>query len=130
MSNTKSLVTASLFAALIAVTAFLQVPAPIPFTLQIMAIFIISGIMPTKTAFLSVAIYLCLGAVGLPVFSGFKGWIILLNRSYPQRNRFRIPQRNSAATFSASITKTGSDANARKAKHSKLFLKTKKQADS
>jgi len=64
------------------------------------------------------------------VFSGFKGWIIFLDRNYTQRNRFRIPQRNYTATFSASIIKTSSDANARETKYSKMFLKTKKQADS
>lgn len=73
MKNTKSLVTASLFAALICVTSFIALPSPIPFTLQIMAVFIISGILKTTTAFLSVLIYLLIGALGLPVFSGFKG---------------------------------------------------------
>ena len=73
MTNLRSLVTASIFSALICITSFIQVPSPIPFTLQIMTIFIISGILKTKTAFLSVVIYLLIGAVGLPVFSGFKG---------------------------------------------------------
>ena len=73
MTNLRSLITASIFSALICVTSFIQVPSPIPFTLQIMTIFIISGILKTKTAFLSVVIYLLIGAVGLPVFSGFKG---------------------------------------------------------
>ena len=73
MKNTKSLVLASLFAAFIALCAFIQVPSVVPFTLQIMAVFIISGLFKPKTAFLAVLIYLCIGAVGLPVFAGFKG---------------------------------------------------------
>ena len=77
MSNRKikDIVLISLFSAIIVICSLITIPSVIPFTLQTFALFTIIGILGTKKAFLSVLLYLLLGAVGLPVFSGFRGGI-------------------------------------------------------
>lgn len=58
-------------AALIAVLAQISLPiGPVPFTLQNFAIGLIATVFRTREAVLSVALYLLLGAIGLPVFAG------------------------------------------------------------
>ena len=58
-------------AALIAVLAQISLPiGPVPFTLQNFAIGLIATVFRTGEAVLSVALYLLLGAIGLPVFAG------------------------------------------------------------
>ena len=71
--TTKDMVYIALFTSIIIVCAFITIPFAIPFTLQTFALFTIIGILGTKRAFISVLLYLLLGAVGLPVFSGFQG---------------------------------------------------------
>ena len=61
----------ALFAAFIAVCAWMTVPYTIPFTLQTFGIFSAAGILGGKRGTLAVFIYIMLGVVGLPVFSGF-----------------------------------------------------------
>lgn len=68
------MVLSSLFAALIAICAWLSVPAGnIAFTMQTFAVFLTLGVLGGKWGSLSIAVYLLLGAVGLPVFAGFQG---------------------------------------------------------
>ncbi len=69
----KELVYVAMSCALICVCAWITVPTPIPFTMQTFAILTISYFLGAKAGTLSVLIYLLLGAVGLPVFSGFQG---------------------------------------------------------
>ena len=69
----KPLVYAAVMAALITLCAWITIPTVVPFTLQTFAIFLAVGVLGGKLASLSVAVYLLLGAVGLPVFSGFSG---------------------------------------------------------
>jgi len=58
-------------AALIAVLAQISLPiGPVPFTLQNFAIGLIATVFRPREAVLSVALYLLLGAIGLPVFAG------------------------------------------------------------
>jgi len=64
-----------LCAALIAVCSQIQIPGPVPFTLQTFAVFLACGVLGGKRGTVSVLIYILLGAVGLPVFAGFKGGI-------------------------------------------------------
>ena len=63
-------------------TAFLCIVAPwaihigpIPITLATFGIYLVSAVLGAKYATMSVIIYLMLGAVGVPVFSGFSGGI-------------------------------------------------------
>ena len=63
----------ALFAVLMAVCAWITLPLPVPFTLQTFAVCAAMGILGGRRSTWAVAVYLLLGAVGLPVFSGFKG---------------------------------------------------------
>lgn len=65
---------AALFAALTAVCAWLFIPVfDIGFTMQTFAVFLTLGLLGGKWGSVSILIYLLLGAVGMPVFSGFRG---------------------------------------------------------
>lgn len=63
----------ALMAVVIAVCSWISIPATVPFTLQTMGIFIALRLLGGKKGTLSVLVYILLGAVGLPVFSGFTG---------------------------------------------------------
>ena len=63
----------ALGAALTAVCAWISIPTEVPFTLQTFAVFLVTGLLGLKCGTLSVAVYLLLGAVGAPVFAGFRG---------------------------------------------------------
>lgn len=71
----KDMALCALFAALIAVCSWISIPAAVPFTLQTFAVFAAVLLLGGKRGSLAVAVYLLLGAVGLPVFSGFKGGV-------------------------------------------------------
>ena len=58
---------------LLAASALVTVPlGPVPFTLQTMVLALLPIALGTRVAVRSVALYLLLGAVGLPVFSGLR----------------------------------------------------------
>ena len=70
------MVVCSLFSSLIAICAWISIPiGDIAFTLQTFAVFLALGTLGGKWGTVSILIYLALGAVGLPVFSGFQGGI-------------------------------------------------------
>ncbi len=73
--NIRSLVLCGLFSAIIAVTAWIAVPFSVPFTMQTFGIFCALLILGGKLGTVSIAAYILLGAVGLPVFAGFQGGI-------------------------------------------------------
>ena len=65
---------ASLFAALLAICAWICIPvSDIGHTLQTFGIFLALALLGGKWGTVSIGIYLLLGAVGLPIFSGFRG---------------------------------------------------------
>ena len=65
-------------AALTAICSWISIPATVPFTLQTFAVFSVLWLLGGKRGTVSVCIYILLGAVGIPVFSGFKGGIGVL----------------------------------------------------
>ena len=70
----RSAVAAALMAAILCVLCPLSVPVgPIPITLATLAIYFSAYVLPWQWAAASVGVYLLLGAVGLPVFSGYAG---------------------------------------------------------
>ena len=73
--TTRDMVYCAMFAVLIAVCSWISIPATVPFTLRTFGIFVTVGILGGKRGSVSVLIYLLLGAVGIPVFAGFKGGI-------------------------------------------------------
>lgn len=70
---TRSLVLAALFAALTAICSQIQIPLPyIPINLALFAVHLCGALLGPKWGALSMAAYALLGAVGVPVFAGFK----------------------------------------------------------
>ena len=77
--NTRKTVLTALFASLIIVGAYIRFPLPpVPITLQTLFVISTSLLGGTAIGLSSVAIYLLLGAVGLPVFTAGGGLGILL----------------------------------------------------
>ena len=74
--STQDLVMTGMFTAVICVMAQISIQTqPIPFTLALFAIFLTGALLSPRYAFLSVLVYLLLGAFGVPVFAGLKGGI-------------------------------------------------------
>lgn len=74
----RDIVLCSMFAALVAVGAFIKVPIPfVPFTLQLTFTTLAGYILGGKNGMISVLIYIALGLIGLPVFTegGGPGYI-------------------------------------------------------
>jgi biotin transport system substrate-specific component len=68
------MVLSSLFAALTAVCAWIAIPLPgISFTMQTFAVLLTLGVLGGRWGTASISLYLLLGLVGLPVFTGFRG---------------------------------------------------------
>lgn len=71
-TKTQTLVMTALMAALLAVLSPFTIPiGPIPFSLALFAVFFTGAMLPPLPALASVGVYVLLGVVGLPVFSGF-----------------------------------------------------------
>ena len=60
-------------ASLIAICSWISIPATIPFTLQTFAVFCALELLGGKRGTVSICIFILLGAVGMPVFTGFNG---------------------------------------------------------
>lgn len=68
--KTRNLILTALFAALTAIGAFLKIPTPISsFTLQFFFTCMAAVLLGAKYGFLSQAVYVVLGLVGLPIFT-------------------------------------------------------------
>ena len=74
-NKTSDIVYIGIFAAMISICSLITIPATVPFTLQTMGIFTAIGILGGQKGTLAVLTYILLGAVGIPVFSGFSGGI-------------------------------------------------------
>ena len=78
-SRARDVVFIGLATALIAVSAWITIPfGPIPFTLQTMMLVFIMLLLPQRQSVPAVFLYLALGALGVPVFSGMRGGIGIL----------------------------------------------------
>ena len=78
MTTTKTYTTTALMTAVICILAPISIPipvSPVALTLCTFAIYLTAYILPPRQALASVGLYLLLGAVGLPVFSGYGGGI-------------------------------------------------------
>lgn len=75
----KNMARCALFAALMCLCAWISLPlGQNPITLQTFALFLTLELLGGKYGSLVCLIYLLLGAVGLPVFSGFRGGLSML----------------------------------------------------
>ncbi len=71
----KNIVYISLCAIIPAICSWITIPMVVPFTLGTFGIFLITLILGGKKGTIAVSIYILLGVIGLPVFSGFRGGI-------------------------------------------------------
>lgn len=81
MKKTKAinLCTCALFAALTAVLSQIAIPiGPVPINLATFSVFVSGALLGAKFGAISQAVYIVLGAVGVPVFSMFKGGLGVL----------------------------------------------------
>lgn len=69
----KDMALIALFAAVITLCSWISVPAAVPFTLQTFAVFTAVLLLGGRRGTWAVVLYIFLGVVGLPVFSGFRG---------------------------------------------------------
>jgi len=75
----KKMVLAALFAALIAVGSYIRIPVgPIPITLQTFFVLLAAVTLGRKWGLVSVIVYLLVGFIGFPVFTGGGGGIGIL----------------------------------------------------
>ena len=72
---TRELTKIALFAALLSVSAFIYIPLPVPITMQTLVMFAALFILGGRGGSIAIFVYILLGALGLPVFSGFSGGI-------------------------------------------------------
>ena len=76
--TTRDMTVCALMAVLMCVCTWIAIPGAVPFTLQTFAVFAALELLGPRRAFWSVAVYLLMGAAGLPVFSGMAGGIGIL----------------------------------------------------
>lgn len=65
-------------AALIAICSWLKIPLTIPITLQTMGVCLVAGLFGAKRGTIATLVYILIGAIGIPVFSGFTGGVGVL----------------------------------------------------
>lgn len=81
--RTKDLVLIALFAALVAVGAFIKIPMPlVPITLQFAFCLLAGEILGGWKGGTAVLIYVLMGLIGLPVFTGGGGFMYVLKPSF------------------------------------------------
>lgn len=71
--RTIDLVYIGVSAALIAVCSWITIPLTVPITLQTMGVCLVTSLLGLKRGTIATVIYILLGAIGVPVFAGFKG---------------------------------------------------------
>lgn len=68
--STKEMIICSIFAALIAIGAFIKIPVPyVPFTMQLMFTTLAGILLGSRLGAISVGVYLTIGLIGIPVFT-------------------------------------------------------------
>ena len=79
-SSTREIVYIGMFAAILAILSQISIPMPsgMPITLQTFAVALTGFVLSWKRGAASTLIFILLGAVGVPVFSGLRGGIQVL----------------------------------------------------
>jgi biotin transport system substrate-specific component len=81
MKRKQALISAAeiaLMTAVISVCAWITVPMAVPFTLQTFGVFLTLEMLGGASGTVAILAYILLGAVGVPVFSGFAGGVSVL----------------------------------------------------
>ena len=79
--KTRELTLISLFAALIAVFSqiIIALPVtPVPINLATLAVMLVGALLGTKLSAICLVVYLAVGSIGIPVFTGFRGGVSAL----------------------------------------------------
>ncbi len=78
--STKDIVMIGMFAAVMAVISQLQIPTPggVPVTIQVFGVALIGSVLGSKKGFMTLIVYILIGAVGAPVFAGMQGGLQVL----------------------------------------------------
>ena len=71
--DTRDITMIAVCTAMMVICSWISIPATVPFTMQTFGVFLCVGLLGGRRGTLAVSVYLLLGAVGLPVFSGFTG---------------------------------------------------------
>ncbi|EIJ78121.1 BioY protein [Bacillus methanolicus PB1] len=77
--KTKHMTLAAIFAALTAIGGFIKIPIPyVPFTLQIVSVFLAGSLLGSRLGALSQLLYVFIGLIGVPVFAegGGLGYVL------------------------------------------------------
>ncbi len=79
-ASVKNIARTAMFTAVLAILSQVSIPMPsgVPITLQTFAVALCGVVLAWKYATASTAVYILLGAVGIPVFAGFSGGIQVL----------------------------------------------------
>lgn len=77
---TREIVYVGMFAAVLAILSQISIPMPsgVPITLQTFAVALTGFVLAWKRGTLSTLVYILVGAVGVPVFAGFRGGLQVL----------------------------------------------------
>lgn len=73
MHKTQVLTRTAMGAVIIALCAWISIPAAVPFTLQTLGIFLVLTALGPRQGTGAILVYILLGLIGLPVFAGFSG---------------------------------------------------------
>ena len=74
--KTKTMILCAIFAAILCVFSVMTIPiGPVPISMGLFGIMIAAGILGLKRGTIAVAVFILIGAVGVPVFTGFRGGI-------------------------------------------------------
>ena len=77
----KDMMRIGLCAVILTICSWITIPGVVPFTLGTLGVFFVTLFLGGKRGSICTLIYLLLGIVGLPVFSGFRGGISVLMSS-------------------------------------------------
>lgn len=77
----KDIILCAVFASITSILAQISIPIPfttVPLTMQIFSVALTGMVLGSKKGFISIMMYLILGAIGMPVFSQMRGGIGIL----------------------------------------------------
>lgn len=77
--KTKTMVICAVFAAILCVFSVISIPiGPVPISLGVFGVMLAAVVLGPKKGAVSVLVFILLGCIGLPVFTGFRGGIGVL----------------------------------------------------